>query len=276
MSIELSGETRLFPIVGDPIAQVRSPKYLTEIMASRGINGIVPPVHVAPSELAGFFATAKAIQNLDGIVITLPHKIDSLAFCDRVTKRASVIGAVNVTRRMADGSFYGDNTDGEAYVAAIRNRGGEPEGKQVLQIGVGGAGSAVAYEFLAQGVATLYIFDVDAARLSQAVTKLDAVFPGRVRAAESNSPKGMNIVANVTPVGMKESDPTPVPLDELTSDMMFGDALTKPAISKTGEFARSIGCKAMAGADMFDAQAETLVNFMTDDESKFLSGFELL
>ncbi len=276
MSFELSGETRLFPIVGDPIAQVRSPKYLTEIMAARGINGIVPPVHVAPSELSGFFATAKAIQNLDGIVITLPHKIDFLAFCDRVTKRASVIGAVNVVRRMQDGQFFGDNTDGEAYVSAIRNRGGDPEGKQVLQIGVGGAGSAVAYEFLAQGVEMLHLFDLDADRLSQSVSKLNEVFPGRVKAAENNSPKGMDIVANVTPVGMKESDPTPVPLEELTSEMMFGDALTKPAISKTGEYARSIGCKAMAGADMFDAQAETLVSYMTDEESKFLSSFEAL
>lgn len=271
--IELSGETRIFPIVGDPIAQVRSPKFLTEIMESKGINGIVPPLQVKSENIEQFFSTIEQTQNIDGLVVTLPHKTAALTFCDQVTNRASIIGSVNITRRLSDGKFVGDNTDGEAYVTALRNCGGNPEGKRVIQIGVGGAGSAVAYEFLAQGAAELHIFDLDQERLESSVNKLNTQFPSRVFKAISNDPSGMDIVANVTPVGMRESDPTPVPADKLSSDMLYADAITKPAITRLGEAARALGCKASAGADMFDAQALKLVEFMTDPEEQFLARF---
>lgn len=271
--IELSGETRIFPIVGDPIAQVRSPKFLTEIMESKGINGIVPPLQVKPENIEQFFSTIEQTQNIDGLVVTLPHKTAALSFCDQVTNRASIIGSVNITRRLSDGRFVGDNTDGEAYVTAVRNCGGNPEGKRVIQIGVGGAGSAVAYEFLAQGAAELHIFDLDQERQESSVNKLNTQFPGRVFKAASNDPSGMDIVANVTPVGMRETDPTPVPVDKLSSDMFYADAITKPAITRLGEAARALGCKASAGADMFDAQALKLVEFMTDPEEQFLARF---
>jgi len=142
--IELSGETRIFPIVGNPITQVRSPKFLTEIMEAKGINGILPLLQVKPRNIERFFSTIEQTQNIDGLVVTLPHKTAALAFCDQVTNRASIIGSVNITRRLSDGRFVGDHTDGEAYVTAVRNCGGNPEGKRVIQIGVGGAGSAVA------------------------------------------------------------------------------------------------------------------------------------
>ncbi len=271
--IELSGETRIFPIVGDPIAQVRSPKFLTEIMDSKGINGIVPPLQVKSENIEQFFSTIRQTQNIDGLVVTLPHKTAALNFCDQVTDRAAIIGSVNITRRLSDGRFVGDNTDGEAYVTAVRNCGGDPEGKRVLQIGVGGAGSAVAYEFAAQGAAELHLFDLDLERLDLTVSKLNAQFPGRVFKVPSNDPTGMDIVANVTPVGMRESDPTPVPADKLTADMFYADAITKPAITALGAAARALGCKASAGADMFDAQALKLVEFMTDVEADFLERF---
>lgn len=271
--IELSGEIRIFPIVGDPIAQVRSPKFLTEIMESKGINGIVPPLQVKSENIEQFFSTIEQTQNIDGLVVTLPHKTAALTFCDQVTNRASIIGSVNITRRLSDGKFVGDNTDGEAYVTALRNCGGNPEGKRVIQIGVGGAGSAVAYEFLAQGAAELHIFDLDQERLESSVNKLNTQFPSRVFKAISNDPSGMDIVANVTPVGMRESDPTPVPADKLSSDMLYADAITKPAITRLSEAARARGCKASAGADMFDAQALKLVEFMTDPEEQFLARF---
>lgn len=271
--MELSGETRIFPIVGDPIAQARSPKFLTEIIESKVINGIVPLLHVKPENIQQFFTTIRLTENIDGLVITLPHKTAALGFCDQVSHRASIIGSVNITRRLCDVRFVGDNLDGEAFVTAVRNCGGNPEGKRVLQIGIGGAGSAVAYEFLAQGVSELHLFDLDRARLDATLAKLDTIFLGKIFQAASNDPSGMQIVANVIPVGMRETDPTPVPAEKLTADMFYADAITKPAITRLGEAARALGCKASAGADMFDAQALKLVEFMTDSEANFLERF---
>ena len=89
-------------------------------------------------------AAAKRVINLDGIVITIPHKFAALRHCDETTERARFLGAVNVLHRVADGRWRGDMTDGVAMVAALRKAGCEPAGRRALLAGAGGAGSAVA------------------------------------------------------------------------------------------------------------------------------------
>lgn len=270
----LTGETKIYPVIGDPIAQVRSPRYLTDIMAARSLNSIVPPAHVAPEAVPQFMAAASIIQNLGGVVVTLPHKTAAIAYCDRTTERAAFIGAVNVIRKLSNGEMVGDNLDGEAYITGIRNCGGTIQGKRVLQLGVGGAGSAVAYQFAAENCAELHLFDLDKTRLDALVEKMNERFPGRIFVAQSNSPEGMDIVANVTPVGMRDTDPTPVPAERLCASMFYADAITKPAITRLGEAAKALGCATMQGEHMFDAQADKLVDFLTQDEAQFLTQFE--
>ena len=99
MDVTLNGETRLYYIVGDPIAQVKSPPALTGILVERGANALVVPAHVAPADLDGFIAAARATRNVDGIVVTVPHKIAALGHCDETTERARFAGSTNVMRR---------------------------------------------------------------------------------------------------------------------------------------------------------------------------------
>ena len=47
----LSGETTVVPIVGDPIAQVKSPDGITALVAERGVNSVVVPMQVAAPDL---------------------------------------------------------------------------------------------------------------------------------------------------------------------------------------------------------------------------------
>ena len=56
----LSGATRLYFIVGDPIAQVRSPAGVTAALRAAGRDAIVVPAHVAPDDLPAFFAAVTA------------------------------------------------------------------------------------------------------------------------------------------------------------------------------------------------------------------------
>ena len=85
MDVTLTGETRLYYIVGDPIAQVKSPPALTAILVARGANALVVPAHVTPEDLDLFMKAARATQNVDGIVVTVPHKLAALAHCDEAT-----------------------------------------------------------------------------------------------------------------------------------------------------------------------------------------------
>lgn len=106
-----SGATRLYVIVGDPIAQVRSPAGVSAAFAAGEHDGILVPVQVAPADLSDFLSVATRLKNLDGIVVTIPHKFSCYQACASATERAHFLHTVNLMRRRADGSWHGDMVD---------------------------------------------------------------------------------------------------------------------------------------------------------------------
>ncbi len=261
--MHLDGETRLIPILGDPIAQVKSPALLSEGLAARGLNAIVPPVHARPADFAAVVTGLKRVGNVDGLVITVPHKFTASEVCDRLSDAARFIGSVNVIRREADGTWFGDNCDGQGYVAGILERGGVVKGASVLLVGAGGAGSAIAYQFLREGAARIAIHDADIARRDGLIAKLNKGFAGRAGHG-GDDPRGYDIIANATPMGMREGDPLPVRADALEPEQFVADCVTLPEITPLQDRARSLGCKTMTGIGMFDGVAERMVQFFAD------------
>lgn len=260
----ITGETRIFPILGDPIAQVRSPQFLTQILQRREKNGIVPPMHVAPEHFIDVMQSLRKTQNVHGIVITIPHKIPALDACDLVSERAKFVGSVNIIRKQSNGQLYGDNVDGIGYLDGVKKEGFDVKGKRALLIGAGGAGSAVAFEILQREAEYLAIYDLDQDRLNSLIKRLNERFPNRAGVGDQD-PTGFDFIANVTPVGMRAGDPYPVDVSKLNSKQFVADAITKPEVSPMVEHARSLGCNTMVGAGMFNAEAEILVDFMLRD-----------
>lgn len=74
MSDHLSGATRLFPIIGDPIKYVESPMRLTRTFGARHYNGICVPMQVPADDLDAVMAGLTASRNVDGILVTMPHE----------------------------------------------------------------------------------------------------------------------------------------------------------------------------------------------------------
>ncbi len=261
--MQLDGETRLIPILGDPIAQVKSPALLSQSLAGRGVNAIVPPLHVHPADFAAVVEGLKRIGNVDGLVITVPHKFAAAGICDRLSDRAAFIGAANILRREADGAWLGDHCDGQGYVAGIRAQGGQIEGRTVLLIGAGGAGSAIAYEFLDQGAASLAVHDADQTRRDDLIARLTARFPGRVGLGSAR-PDGFDIIANATPMGMSPTDPLPADPAGLHPAQFVADCVTRPEVTPLIAQARAAGCGTMTGLGMFNGVAERMVAFFAD------------
>jgi shikimate dehydrogenase len=141
---QLSGATRLFPIIGDPIKYVESPMRLTRTFDERGYNGICVPMLVAADDLDAVMAGLTASRNVDGILVTMPHKFTAFAHCTTSSQRAKMLGVVSVIRRDLDGTWHGDMLVGLAFVKPQKDHGAEPEGARVLLVGAGGAGSAIA------------------------------------------------------------------------------------------------------------------------------------
>jgi len=257
----LNGETRLHLIVGDPVGQTRSPSGLTDEFAARGANAICIPVHVAAVDFDAFMAAAKHGQNIDGIVITIPHKFAALRHCDEASDRARFLGAANVLRRIAPDRWRGDMTDGDAMVAALRAAGCEPGGRRALVVGAGGAGSAVALALVEAGVATLAVADVDAKRRQNLVKRLAAKAPAVARAGTTD-PSGFDLVVNATPAGMGPGDPLPVDAKRLEPSAFVADLVTKPAMTPLLKAARRRGCTVVTGEDMFAVQAGGMADIL--------------
>ncbi|MFN0160896.1 MAG: shikimate dehydrogenase family protein [Burkholderiales bacterium] len=257
----LSGATRLYVIVGHPIAQARSPSGISAGFAARGHDAVLVPSDVEPGDLDAWFDGMSRIRNLDGIVVTVPHKLAMFPRCSSVSPRAGFLGAVNMLRRNADGTWHGDMSDGLSMLSALRARGGDPDGKAALLVGAGGAGSAIAHALVEAGLARLGVFDSDAARQATLCRRLSSLGRATVTAAEPQA-RGYDLVINATPLGMRADDPSPLPVDGLQSSMLVGDVVTLPAVPPFIAAARARGCTTVTGSEMFDCVRDLVVDFM--------------
>lgn len=255
------GSTKLIPIIGDPIAQVKSPGGITAALQARGVNAYVMPAHVGPADVASCLAGLSLLRNVDAILATVPHKFAAFRHATTATPRATLLGAANVLRRRADGTWHADMLDGVAFVTALRQAGCEPAGKRALLVGAGGAGAAIALALLESGVSVLQIHDADAARRDALLERLSGQGAGR-RLIGSDDPSGSEIIVNATPAGMRTGDPLPVKANWLTPDMAVGDVITVPEITPLLAAARVKGCISATGVAMFTVGRDLIVDFL--------------
>jgi len=257
----LSGATRLHIIVGDPIAQVKSPAGVTQAFRDKGNSAICVPAHVAPAQLDTWAKGVSAMRNVDGIIVTVPHKFAATGICSTLSDRARFLNTVNTIRRNADGSWHGDMFDGLGYVTAMKEKGCLPKGKKALLVGAGGAGSAIAHALVVEGVSELAIHDPDDQRREGLVSRLNSLKLCPVKGGSAD-PSGYDIVLNATPVGMKDDDPYPLDVTQLNGAMFIGCVITQPAVTPMIAKARELGCATMTGADMFAKVKDLMVNFL--------------
>lgn len=187
-------------------------------------------MQVAPAALASVMETLHRVQNVGGFLVTVPHKPAALSLCASATDRAKFVGSANVVVRTAKG-WHGDNTDGAGYLDGIARQKFSVLGKRALL---------------------------------SVVSKLSQRFPGRVSAG-GQDPSGFNLIANATPMGMNDADPLPVDVSKLEASQFVACVVTKPEIPPLIAEARSRGCQTMTGKGMFEAQAETLADFLLQE-----------
>jgi shikimate 5-dehydrogenase len=257
----LSGETRLFPIIGDPIMFVKSPHRLTSGFEARGHNGICVPMQVPQAHLQGVMHGLSLIPNIGGMLITMPHKFTAFAYCATSSERSRRLGVVSVIRRNPDGSWHGEMLDGLAFVKAQKDQGAQPGGARVLLVGAGGAGSAIAIALLDAGVRELVVHDTDASRVAQLIELLAGLGRGRVTAGPPD-PTGCDIVCNATPMGLAAGDPFPVAANLLAPSMFVADVIAGHGETPLLQAARAAGCKTANGEQMVEAVQEMMLDFM--------------
>jgi shikimate dehydrogenase len=258
---KITGATRLYVIIGDPIAQARSPEVFTARFTAAGVDGVLVPAHVP---VAGFDAIVPALlrlANLDGLLVTAPFKARMLAFADRLGATARCIGAVNALRREADGSWTGDMFDGAGFVNGLERKGEQVRGRRVALFGAGGAGSAIACALAAAQVLSISIVDTDTGKAAALAARLRPAFPD-VRFDVATWPAGeVDMIVNATPVGMRPDDGMPAEIGPLPPGTLVGDVVISNAPTALIRHAASCACRWVDGKDMHSGQIEAIMSF---------------
>lgn len=255
------GETRIYPIIGDPIAQVKSPVTMTSGFEARGLNAIVVPVHVTPTDVDAVVRAFAPVRNVDGIIATVPHKFTAFRHAANATSRSRILEAANLLRRNPDGTWHADMVDGLSFVEAAEAASCRFAGKRALLAGAGGAGSAIALALLDAGVAELAVHDTSAERRAALISRLEGVHPGKTVTGSADC-GGYDIVVNATPAGMRADDPLPVDPATLRASMFVGDVITAPEVTPLLAAARAKGCRTSTGIDMVKVAVDIQVDFL--------------
>jgi len=192
-----------------------------------------------------------------GLNITFPCKQAVIPLLDELSPEARGIGAVN-TVVFENGKRIGHNTDCLGFAEGFRRGLSDVARGQVVQMGAGGAGAAVAHALLIEGVEQLTIFDVDASRASALADNLNSHFPGNRASAGTDLATAMasaDGLVNTTPMGMAKLPGMPVPKALLRAPMWVAEIVYFPLETELLREARALGCRTLDGGTMAVFQA---------------------
>ncbi len=214
-----------------------------------------------------------------GLNITFPCKQTILPLLDELSPEARGIGAVN-TVVFKDGKRVGHNTDCLGFAEGFRRGLSDVALQRVVQMGAGGAGSAVAHALLSEGVQHLEIFDVDSERAQSLADNLNQHFAGHRAHAGKDLPAAMSTASglvNTTPMGMAKLPGMPVPAYLLRAELWVAEIVYFPLQTELLRAARALGCRTLDGGNMavFQAvKAFELFSGVTPDASRMLAHFQ--
>lgn len=260
-AVNVTGKARLYAIVGDPIAHVRVPTVFNARFAARGIDAACVPLHVTAARLPAAIDGLRALENLDGFVVTAPHKHAMVGLCDEVVGEGRLVGAVNAVRRTADARLVGDLFDGQGFVAGLRAAGHALQGRRAFVAGAGGAASAVSFALARAGVAAITIHNRTAPRAEALVRKLAAAYPACDVRAGPADPSGHDLAVNATAVGLEPGDPPPFDVSGLPRTTVVAEVLMKPEKTPLLVAAERHGCPIHLGRHMLDCQVDLMFEF---------------
>ncbi|MTV19120.1 MULTISPECIES: shikimate dehydrogenase [Bradyrhizobium] len=263
----VDGSTQILGIVGDPIQQVRAPEVWSALFRANGFNAVCVPLHVRPAELEVFLTGLRTIQNLAGLIVTIPHKLAAVHFADILTERARRVQSVNVMRRDNDGRWCGDILDGIGFVNGLLGGGQRVEGRRALVVGSGGAGTAIAFAIAEAKAACVHVSDIAADRASALASRLRGA--GISSGISAASARGYDLVVNASPIGMKPDDPISIDCTDLAHHALVADVVVHPPMTPLLATARARGCHVQPGTVMMDNQLTAMREFLGFPEGDY-------
>lgn len=247
-------------VIGFPIGHSRSPLIHGFWLKTLNISGIYNKEEVAPGTV-GAFLKALPGRGIAGANITVPHKEEAFAACDRLTDRARLVRAVN-TVWFEDGVLVGDNTDGIGFLAHLdaTHPSWDSTHPRIVLLGAGGAARGIAAPLAARAPREIVIVNRSRDRAEALAADLRLLAPAiPVRAADwqdrAKALAGCDLLINTTSLGMKGKPPLELDLSPLDAGAIVADIVYVPLETPLLAAARARGLRALDGLGMLLHQA---------------------
>lgn len=174
---------------------------------------------------------------------------------DEVHETAGKIGSVN-TIVARDGKLIGHNTDAPGFIRGLRENGNfEPGGKDVVIVGTGGAGRAVAFGLAGESVKSIMLVNRTVTRAEGLGEEVSKHYPEVNLSVRGEIPEGTgyDLLVNSTSVGMRytemEND-SPAPRDRIVPGSLVYDLIYNPEETVLLKLAKEVGARTLGGLPM--------------------------
>ncbi|MET0337830.1 MAG: shikimate dehydrogenase [Caulobacter sp.] len=280
--IEISQGVVRAGLIGAGIQQSRSPALHTREGSALGLDYRYDlfDLDLAPEGLGalGRIVYQAERDGYAGLNVTYPAKQAIIPLLSELSQDAADLGAVN-TIVFSNGRRVGHNTDCFGFAEGFRRGLPGVALERVVQLGAGGAGSAVAYALLSLGVGQLCLFDPDADRLEGLIARLARRFgSGRVSAGTdlSAAMSRADGLVNATPIGMAKHPGLPLAAHLLSARLWISEVIYVPLETQLVQLATQMGCRVVDGGAMAVFQAAMAMKLFTDvepDSERMLAHF---
>ncbi|WDF74061.1 shikimate dehydrogenase [Novosphingobium sp. KACC 22771] len=259
----MTAPTRPFAeVIGDPIAQSKSPAIHGHWLERLGLEADYGRAHVLPGDLPAYMAARRAEPLWRGCNVTMPHKETIIPLLDGLDPLASRIGAVNTVAVAADGRLIGFNTDAPGFIEpllpVLRD---ELAPENALVMGAGGAARAIVVALADAGMA-ITLAARDAGKAQELLDELAPATPygPRHRAAvmddfADGGDGEFGMIVNASPLGMVGNPPLALDLRHGRPAAIVYDIVTAPLETPLLAAARAEGMRCIDGLSMLIGQA---------------------
>ena len=250
---EITAATRLFALLGDPVAHSLSPRMQNVAIAAAHLDAVYVALRCATEDVPGLVRGLARAGG--GGNVTVPHKGVAANAVDDPTPAVIRTGSCN-TFWLEDGRICGDNTDVAGFLSTVRRLVPPLKSARVLLLGAGGAARAVVAALLDEGAAEIAIRNRSRVRADALIASFRTA-PDTLRLAPDDEllrRERFDLVVNATSLGLHPADESPLDLSKLPHVGAALDLAYLPGETAWVRSARALGIPAADGLHMLVGQ----------------------
>ena len=238
-------------VIGDPIAQSKSPLIHCFWLDALGIDAAYRRTLVTNHSLPDFVAQRRADPDWRGCNVTMPHKLAVMDLVDDPGDVRASIGAMNTVLRQPDGSIIGTNTDAGGFAAPLADF--DLTGAHVTVVGAGGAARAVLWALARLQVERVTVMNRSPLKAAGLLSRFG--LKGDVVPLDAPLAPSSALLVNTSALGMAGQPPLDLDLSPLPEDAVVYDIVYTPLETPLLAAARARDLATVDGLEMLIGQA---------------------